>query len=323
MSNTTEVVIFFVGLALWSNQVPNHSGVHVIFPQVRHSGMATEQMAAPPLANNANRMSPEVQSGIGIRAVPHVEEHRAAIISYTNSFVPIQGSSWTPSPLGTETDPTFSYVPLSGGEHVRFIATGASPDRLTINQPGLPHLKPGTQLNTGDPYAGAAVVFDLPEMGTMNSCLSRTRAEKARLDTRLVLAGDLTVIVSDTHGTITKQFQITPHDGKILLVAANIPKRTLVDGDYNEYPPNLLDRMPHVNAFYAMTNSTCGDCTEKLKQWFLDHMEEVEPCQWEITRTAGKWAGSSPDCSFKPPSENTLAGVVQGANFMCSNEGWP
>jgi hypothetical protein len=303
----TDVVIFFVGLALWSSQVPNNQSVHVILPKVHYSKNATQRMPAHTMNSDSQRRIRSVDDS------PHVEDHVAAIITYADSFGAVSG--WqAPVPIGNQT--TFSYVPLDvplNGDHVKFVTVDSNPSThdnppLLLNAV-LPKLQGVTALNPA-----GATIFDLPE-GTMKSCLSLTRTQNPRLDTKLTLTTDGNLTVSAG----TNQIEIKPYEGMIVLVVADIPTRFL-EGDYT--PPPELEQVPHVNAFYAMTNASCGNCAQTLKDWLLQHMEEVEPCNSDITLVGGRQ--KPPDCPLAVSTpENTLAGVMQGSNFMCSNEGWP
>jgi hypothetical protein len=303
----TQAIIFFVGLALWSSAVPNDAGNHVILPPVHYTGQnATGRMAAHTMNSDSQR---------GIRSVdgsPHVVDHVAAIITYADSFGRVSG--WpAPVPIGNQT--TFSYVPLndppSGNtEYVKFVTGDSNPQNLTITAM-LPKLPGVTALNPA-----SATIFDVP-YGSMKSCLSLTRKQMPRLDTKLELATNGTLTVSDRAGT--KSIEIKPHGDTIMVVVANIPKKYL-QGDYSD-PSDPLETMPHVYGYYAVTNASCGDCVQTLKDWFLHNVEEIEPCNSDVTLVGGRLR--APDCRTVSTPENTIAGVMQGSNFMCSNEGWP
>jgi hypothetical protein len=318
MADTTQAVIFFVGLALWtttqgsdvnslgsarrSNVERSEPSVHVILPRVQHTGQnATERTAVHSMNSGSQRAIRSVDDS------PYVVDHIAAIITYAGSFGPISG--WpAPVPIGKQT--TFSYVPLDG-DRVKFVTGDSNPQNLTINNAVLPKLQGVTALNPV-----GATIFDVP-YGSMKSCLSLTRKQMPRLDTKVELATNGTLIISDLAGT--KSIQIKPYEGTIMLVVANIPKKYL-QGDYSD-PSDPLEKVPHVNAFYAMTNASCGNCTQTLKDWFLQHMEEVEPCGSDVTLVGGRIR--TDDCLTVSTSEDTISGVMQGSNFMCSNEGWP
>src|SRR5882757_3262711 len=107
MPNPIPIIVHFVGIALFSNQVPNDCGLKVILPRIVH--------AAPKVATAANK-GPSATSS----ASSHVENHQAVLVFRTDSYVP--GSSWgKPTPL-TKPDARgvkYEYVKLDG-DRVRF-----------------------------------------------------------------------------------------------------------------------------------------------------------------------------------------------------------
>jgi hypothetical protein len=330
----TQAVIFFVGLALWtttrgsdvnvnstarlSNEPQINERVQVVTPILHYNwknSASTERMTA-----SAHTDMQLVADQWG--NVQHVEDHIPLLITYTGSFDNPTG--WTLQQLGDQSSP-FSYVRLDQASNVTFSTGGASNSPLSIRQALLPRVQGGRTPNASD-----AVVFDLPE-GSMQPCLSRTKAEKPRLDGRLELTtkgNEIVVNVKSGANERTLHIKRRTGDRRIVLMVANIPERYL-QGNYKEHSENALEQMPHIQAYYALTNATCTNCAQDLKQWFLDNMEKMQPCDSDITGLM-KQSSSCP----RPPDISTLvaaaaqnpstfSGVMQGANFMCSNEGWP
>jgi hypothetical protein len=351
MSDTPNVIIFFVGLALWTAPpvdvnsvgtaqrrivgtdptvvVRSEPKVHVILPYVHYTWN-------PSNSNQTNRMSASAHTNHAMSNAQiadkdgntaHVEDHVAVLITYTDSFVMDQSSGWpSPTQIGTS---EFSYVSLNADSlsvdpkphpspHLQFVTTGdtSSNPPLSTMTPLLPRLTGVTTLDPDFAYPRAAAVFDLP-VGTMESCLSMTRIGKPRLDTSLALSTTRDLIVSSGDNRLHIKRSSKPDaDPRIVLLVANIPKRYL-DGNYAEHSSNPLEQVSHVNAYYALTTASCGSCAQNLKDWFDLHMEELGPCKTDLTNLAGKNI-----CPYVN-AENTLAGIVQGANYMCSSEGWP
>jgi len=325
----TKTVIFFVGLALWtttrgsdlnvnstarlSNEPRISERVQVVLP-ILHYPWKTSN---PPERMNVSAHKDMELVGDQWGNVQHVEDHVPLLITYTDSFQDHTGLQQLPGPPSP-----FSYVQLDQPSNVTFGTGEASNSPLSITQALLPRVTGGTRLN-----ASGTVVVDLP-VGTMSPCLSKTKAEKPRLDGRVELKTNNELVVNVRAGADERQIHIMPYHGQIVLMFANIPMRYL-EGNYKEHSENALEQVPHIQAYYALTSATCNNCAQDLKDWFLDNMEKLEPCESDITEVAGKmanWCPRPPDIdamAAAAQNPNTFSGVMQGANFLCSNEGWP
>jgi len=352
----TDVVIFFVGLTVWSSQVPNDCGVKGILPRVHYTWQNNQNLQVARLGAASSAAKRDVaattalsvssshehrQPSPAVIAAPlhdtaHVENHAAVLIFPTTSvvsnvgFPAAQGLPKTTTTsltrtTYTNTTPLFSYIPLDG-DRVRFVTSPQNPP-IDMSQAVLPQLRDQIcpakmQTLSPDfrpPYRGAAAVFDLPE-GTLRSCFSTTKAQKQRLDTRLALTttGDLIVSASTMKTTKELRLKASP-SGRIELLIANVPERFLT-GDYAEQSSNALENVSHVNAYYAMGNASGGNCNMTLTDWYNQYSGNTNILQCDMSpfEGAGKTQGSTTTAANKQ-----IDGTVQGANFECSNTQWP
>ncbi|HEU4888155.1 MAG TPA: hypothetical protein VFV49_09730, partial [Thermoanaerobaculia bacterium] len=238
----TNVIIFFVGLTMFSSQIPNDSGMKAILPRVvyvdptqpshqvhvaRAEPIRFEQASpgqtgrlAPALAPSATLAQDatgsrfragEVVTPIGPQR--HVEDHESVIIFPSSVYHP--SSSWPKTTL--QTDPNYSYVMLRG-DFVRFLTqppAGSPPfTKAGLILPPLTSLCPGmNQLQSSylPPYQGAAAVFDLADEGELSSCSSVTKASPPafRFDSKLKLrATGPWFVVSASTMTTTKELRL-------------------------------------------------------------------------------------------------------------------
>lgn len=294
--NLVEAFVFFVGLAVVTDQVPNDAGVKVIMPTVRHHTGFTLPWR---------------------RTAAHVEDHMAVLIFPTDSYVKRQ-SSWKIAGTLKE-HPEFSYVKLDG-DSVRFLTgEAANPASALSDNVVLPRLKreicPNLQGLRSDyewPYAGGSAVFSVSQ-GTMESCVSKTG-----INTKLVLSTDGTLTVSASTMRRRKDFVLKPAaSGKIELVAANLPTRYILQGNYADESPDRHARMVHSSVYASMVTAREGEamCHLSLYEWFLAHGEFIQPqCNLSI-----------PGLGSQQPKPMTSAALIDGAvaNFECSNTQYP
>jgi hypothetical protein len=306
MPGLTDVIIFFVGLTMWSDQIPNDCGVKAILPRVHTT------------------MTP------GATVPIHVQDHVAAIIFHADSFVSQEGwdevktlpaGTTTPTPPGgtTPTPPAgvFKYVVLDG-DPVRFVTNGDTSgpvDLSGLTVPGLKALCPARQRLTAGyktPYYDAAAVVFLPA-GTLRTCLSVPEGSDGRLDTQLDLktTGNLVIDASTMLHRKKLHLKPRPDGGPIEVMIANVPA-PYYHGDHTIRAKGAADGMSHENAYYAMGEPGTGSCTT-LRDWWneLEDPDRIFLCNARI------FAALTPD----PILTTTLS--TSGANFECSNTRWP
>lgn len=317
----TKVIIFFVGLTMFTSGIPNDTGMKAILPnvtyvdpttfrhQVAHAVRAEpirlEQATPAQGARSAPAPMPATvtqaplgRQGLDASAVqvwgpqPHVEDHKAVIIFPTSLYD--NSSTWPKTAL--QTDPNHSYVVLDR-DFVRFVTqppAGAPPlAKSGLILPSLAALCPGMlPLRTSylPPYQGAAAVFDLANEGELSSCRSDTKANAPtfRFDSKLVLkttAQRFTVSASTMTTTKELRLKLTGVNGGMLNVyVANIPKRFLA-GDFNPVSATAIDGVPHYRAYYDM-GASASSCTRPLKDWYDDPMSNassVAECGFTFT----------------------------------------
>ncbi|MEA2465757.1 MAG: hypothetical protein QOJ98_3504 [Acidobacteriota bacterium] len=311
MTAATDVLIFFVGLTVWSEQVPSDCGVKAILPRVVHE--------SPPSPNRP----------------PHVQNHAAGIVFRADSFVSLEGWGGCPRVLGTGEDapcdapngPTgsngpndaFWYVPLDG-DPVRFVTNGATNVPASLHGLKLPRLQqelcPAKPTLTGPyqpPYSGAAAVVTLPE-GTLQACMSVPADADGRLDTRLRLktAGNLVIDGSTMRDIRRLQLKPRPAGGPIEVMIANVPE-TYYQGDTMKPPRTEINGMSHENAYHAMSEPGSARCTMSLTDWWNQLVDPDPICLCE--------SGASAFEPIAPIISTSLS--TSGGNFACSNTTWP
>jgi hypothetical protein len=286
MNPTIPIIIHFVGLALFSSQVPNDCGLKVILPKVVYT--------APKTVEAANKMH-------------HVEDHQAVLIFRTDSYIPT--SSWgkpvrVPKLKGQTV--SYEYVTLDG-DRVRF-DSGIDNQGLDFDRPQLPPLGAlCPAMTTLDrrfqpPYNGAAAVFDLPQ-GAVKACNAGSR-----IDTEVKFDGDGTFIISASTMRTTKELRLRPIDGKVELIVANVPVNCLRNGQCEPPSATAIDGMSHVNAYYKMVTKNTS-CKKTIADWIATTTDvPSQPCSIVLPPAAGG-----------PVSE----GVTNMTDLECSNSRFP
>ncbi|HYK05845.1 MAG TPA: hypothetical protein VE974_29130 [Thermoanaerobaculia bacterium] len=304
MAAATDVLIFFVGLTVWSEQIPSDCGVKAILPRVVHEKQRSQE------------------------PTPHVQNHAAGIVFRADSFVSLEG--WEcPRILGTDqsvpcdaaTAPTeaFWYV-LLDGDPVRFLTNGATNVPASLQGVTLPRLQqdlcPLRPALTGPyqpPYSGAAAVVTLP-VGTLQACISVPPDSDGRLDTRLQLKTDGNLVIDGSTMRETKQLQLKsrPAGGPIEVMIANVPE-TYYLGDVMKPTGNQINGISHENAYRAMVSAGNTSCTMSLTDWWnqLVDPDPIRLCE----------AGASAFEPIAPIIATSLS--TSGGNFACSNTTWP
>jgi hypothetical protein len=319
------VTIHFVGLALFSQMVPNDCGLKVILPQVAYSDPST-QIAMPmqmqSVAPRGVAVKPQggnpIATGTGISGpigqAHHVEDHVALLVFPAAGYLPT--SNWG-APTALPGDSSYLYVKLDG-ERIRFDA--GNPSQGLVTNLKLPQLKGYcptlTSLNARfqPPYQGAAAVFDLPQ-GRVGGC----NVAGKRIDTEVALdsSGFLTISASTTR--VRKELRLRPVAGSLNLIVANVPVSCLTPAGCAYPNPSALNGVSHVHAYYAMGDGSSASCTS-VSDWISNNGALVahNPCAMStLPRAAG--GISLPDGILKtgvPPT-------TQGDNFECSNSAWP
>ncbi|HJQ39033.1 MAG TPA: hypothetical protein VKB93_17995 [Thermoanaerobaculia bacterium] len=287
MLPATDVIIFFVGLTMWSERLPNDYGVKAILPRITAAS-----------------------SG--------VENHKAAIIFPAASFV----EGWEqPSVLRSAAGETsgpggaFKFVFLDG-ETLRFDTNGAGntdADLSDVTLPGLQQLCPERKaLRSGyqTPYEGAAAVVLLPK-GTLKTCLTLPAESEGRLDTRLALQTNGELVITATNGS-TKRLRLKPVDGSIKVMIANLPE-LYYDGTATG------EGISHVHAYYDMSEPGTASCPMNLREWWnrLEDPDGIFLCD------ADTFAPARPSASRTRLRQIADSLSTSAANFECSNTQWP
>ena len=307
-----QVIIHFVGLCMFSNQVPNDDGLKVILPQVVYHDPRIVTEGMPAAAATAHHIGEPVVS-IPIGPQRHVEDHIAILAFKTSSY--IMNTNWAaPTPLPG--DPTYGYVKLDG-DRIR-IETGLPDPKTGIAGnlklpplqtlcPTMATLAPGFQ----PPYAGAAAVVDLPQ-GTVNSCTAGMR-----VDTEVTLDVGGTFVISASTMRSRKEIRLRGN-GAVQLIVANIPASCLSAAGCTPVDPTSIAGVSHAHAYYAMGTQSAS-CNASVQAWYLSAPDGAKPtgaCVMTIPAAAGG-SGMSEIGRLAVPAR------TQATNFECSNTKWP
>lgn len=322
----TTATIFFVGLTVFSNQIPNDCGVKAILPRVVYTSPLHHErykISGQPQEVIAQAGGPSRRFGTAI-PVPigdykHVEDHSAVLVFPTTSYHPT--SNWgTPEVIKNKdgTPTPYSFVRLEG-DLVRFPSNSTTATSLAgVTLPSLggmvcPAKMQSLKAEYLPPYTGAAAVFELPQ-GTITSCMSTTSHGMDRLDTKLELTspGAIFTVSASTMKT-RKELRLKATNGQVELLVANVPLRYL-NGDTSEIESTALNGMEHDHAYYAMGSSATGSCSMNLKQWYE-------------TMKNNNQLGNIQPCNLTGPYWKTTGGgglpSPMAASFECSNTQWP
>lgn len=240
--DTTTAIIQFIGIVLFSAQIPDDPGVHAILPRIGHVHKS-DLHNMPKL--EAKQTGDEHLSASGI-------ENHFTVIMYRDADRLYKTGGWRSD--GTLAN-GWSYLALDG-ERVQFLTHGDN------GRSEIPASLPRTGSACGTqaapailrseflpPYKGAAAVIDIPE-GRLSSCQTNTLNVASRLDTRLLL---------DTRGvlviTAVKKYaapKALTLKGDAVVFVANIPPYTLINDT------DLTIGEPHWTAYNAMLAKPCS-----------------------------------------------------------------
>jgi hypothetical protein len=346
----TQVLIHFVGLCLFTSQVPNDCGNHVILPQVIYtdpsSWIASDAASAPKPVVASTRQSnakpaaaPAAQPAVPGNAPsdhphvaatqigpavhfgpsPHVEDHVAILAFPTASLAPGSVVNWgTPIALPNTGTLAYSYVKLDG-DRVRFETNTNDNPIATLANVKLPPLQKlcGPNALTSPflpPYEGAAAIFDLP-VGTLNACMAGQR-----VDTEVSLSSNGFLVISASTIKMTKEIRLKPGpSGRVDLIVANIPKSCLT-GACTPKLTTAIDGVSHAHEYYAMVGANSAACSS-VGAWISDPVNArlipQSACVMSVPAAAGGLGME------EHLSKNTPPPTTQVYNFECSNTQWP
>jgi hypothetical protein len=283
--DTTTAVIQFIGIVLFSSQVPNDSGVHAILPRIGHVHQIHGQQTVP-TTNDPNKSFVD----------PGVESHVAILMYHKNDRIP---GGWRRDGVLNN---GWEYVRLDG-ERVQFLTNSSNaPPSIPTSLPRAAAAPSCTITQTGlqpqfqSPYRGAIGVIDI-SAGTLDVCESNTKAVSARVDTRLLIDTlGVLVIVAVKPGQPPKTITL---DGDAVVYVANIPPKHVER-------ESLTGRVgdPHWVAYNDMLSGICAAPPETPP-------DVLEPCDLSGISQAYKRARE------KPPADFLLI------NSECSNSQWP
>jgi len=224
----TTAIIHFIGIVLFSAQIPDDPGVHAIIPRIGSTTTA-------------------------VSFISNVEEHTAAII-YRQEDLLEKSTAWK-----TITAPNrdWEYVVLDG-ERVQFVTDDGNSDPVSP-PPLLPRIGQGSCLSlsvaptlTADflpatSYRGAAGVFDIPN-GRIEAC----DGGGARSDTRVLMqTRNMLIITAKKAGQRAKSITL---DEDAVVFVVNVPPDFLTANPHPHHNPGA----PHFSAYNAMLGGTCS-----------------------------------------------------------------
>jgi hypothetical protein len=300
-----QVIIHFVGLCMFSNQVPNDCGQKVILPRLVYQyPTGPVDRVLPPTAHHFGE---PVVAPSRVDPQPHVEDHVALLVFKMSSY--IANVHWAvPTPLPG--DPSYGYVKLDG-DRIRILTGLPNQQPLLTSDLKLAPLKTlcptMTDLNTNfqPPYTGAAAVVDLPQ-GKVSSCTSGYR-----VDTEVKLDVGPTFVISASTMRGRKEVRLRA-PGNVELIVANIPVSCLSPTGCKTVDPTSLTGVSHVHAYYEM-GAESASCNASVQAWFDNATEAEKPAS---------------ECSVGVPI--AVGGVIFSKankpvmmNFECSNTKWP
>lgn len=239
-----NAILQVVGLALVMNGNP---GVDVVLPRV-------QSLHATPHTATARQ-------AVTVKHQTHmmIDDHAAILAFPTYVLLSDPNPGWNVLPLKPVND--YSYVALDG-EHLQLIVNGQNAVATVPNKlPRISHGCGGDSTARGSSrgrfppppltagyqpphYSQAAAVLRIAA-GSVDACTANVNGDKrGRVDTRVSLNNDGTVILKATKNGVSRQLTF---DGDSLLILANVPKRWL-DGN----PYTALNDLGHFEAYYTM-----------------------------------------------------------------------
>lgn len=292
--------IHFIGLALFSTQVPNEPGLRVLLPRIENREKAVTKTATNnhhvTLTKQALTRDPHTLTGN--TAINAVESHNAYIIFAEEDL--LQEIGWTsegvPAHMVKASDPPVRYrLVRLNGERVTFLANGVNPPAAAAPAE-LPKPKCGTAVSRVSLRTVTAMV-SIPE-GYLNTCAVQfEEPAETRVDTELKLNnnGLITVwatVFGETRALILK--------GDARVFVANVPHGMIFDPNYAK------EGSSHYHGYYDLLKTTSAKCPHGLEHAPVD----IRSCPLTSFRLAGDVRG------FK----NNLDEAI---NSDCSNSSWP
>ncbi|HEV7240102.1 MAG TPA: hypothetical protein VGQ36_12755 [Thermoanaerobaculia bacterium] len=240
----TTAIIQFIGIVLFSAQIPNDPGIHAIVPRIAHSHHPNTTV---------------------VSFVEGVEDHKAVILYRAEDR--LTGSPlWKPKKLRN-----WEYVELNG-ERVQFITDGgndASAVPILLPRTGagscdVYQVKPALRPQFQFPYRGAAGVIDIPA-GALDAC----ETGSSRVDTRLAIkTRNVLVITAKKPGEKAKTITL---DAEAVVYVANVPPSFLTDS------PDVIHASgePHWDAYNDMLDKPCASRPEPAKPVGLSSCDTI------------------------------------------------
>lgn len=260
--DTTQVVIHFIGLVLFTTQVTNDPGLHAILPT---PGYTPPKIPLKHHQFQAVARSPEpIQAAVPGSSATSVEQHIAVLIFHKDDLPkddPANETGWEIKEMkkdypGATALKSYKYVELTG-EHITFIVDAPS-NPLAVLPQNMPRFSCNLSFGLASgyqwPYAGAKAVIDIPE-GTLSVCTA-TKPASGRIDTKLVLntAGTLTVVAVRS-GVVKKLVLHTTANPTIYL--ANVPPARL-NGSTTARTGGS-----HFHVYYDMIEGSSSTCSKR------------------------------------------------------------
>lgn len=238
--NELIATIHFIGLALFSTQVPDAPGLHVLLPRVE-----SHQHEAPQ-AETIDGTTEEVT--ITTEETRVVEPHQAFIIYDQRDFVEEIG--WTPEDVpahlirqDTTNPPQYKFVRLTG-EQVKFHADGGNATISDLRLP-LPRPKCGDGILNGS----VAAVVDIPK-GELATCAAVFGGSERRYDTQLKLRNSKLIVITAAANGVIKALTLK---GSAIVYIANLPAEMLSSGDWES------SGAAHYLAYYNLIKTSCAE----------------------------------------------------------------
>lgn len=317
MVTAAEVLIHFLGICLWANEVPNDCGQKIILPQIvyRDPGAAVDRIAVP----TAHHIGEPVAAPLHTQR-RHIEDHVAVLI-FPQSIYDTNVNWAKPTPLPS--DPGYGYVKLDG-ERVRFL-TGLPDQALKTGElylPGLTGLCPtmgSLKAEYQPPYSGAAAVIDLPQ-GEAYACHTSVRVDS---EVRLFASNIFTISAS----TMRARKEIRLKTDVMVpteLIVANVPVSCLSAEGCKKVEATSLAGVPHSRAYFEMATNVCD---ASLSDWTIPATSDQKVMCKVHFPYLGPGAGDlrighfAPRTNIPPSGGGTDPGEM--ANFECSNAKYP
>ena len=300
MKELLVATIHFVGLALFSSQVPGEQGLRVVLPSLeQHQTHHAEAAPAPAPTRGLTTTKMLTSDNMTQLETLTIEPHVAAIVYDERAFreqtgwpsEPVPAKMVIPSTAGTT--PVYRMVRLNG-ERVTFDAQGSNPAVAGNADLALPKLACGNDLTFAQKFRYAAM-FAIPG-GKLSTCVIPNRD---RYDTQLTLQNDgaLTIrAVTEGPKPVTKTLVLS---GNATVYVVNVPLSAMGDQDGTGTTRHYL-------AYYDLLRKSNPNCPTALKPPPV----AVRDCP-----------SSSLQIANGVPQPGALGGVAVSAE--CSNSTWP